>query len=569
MIKKILFPTDYSASSDAALRHAISLAQQSDATLLVAHIEPRSPLPRGTVGPPGEDLDEEEQGLLALLSLVKAEGAKSVAHEFRKLRGDPASEIVRLAQEEGVDLIVMATAGRTGLRRLVMGSVAEAVTRDAPCPVLSLKEPLAHQPLKTLSAPQGKQTSELPSDANVAFEDPAQVLAEAGAVSAVRLLEFAVGARATDVHLFPVEDDVEVKFRIDGRLEPFCRLPREVGRPLVVQLKVMSDLNISDPFHPQEARVVVPHITGGYEVRMTTVPVLGGESIALRVLRRDLLLRPLDSLGLTAQSLEQLGAMLRQGEGEGVVLVTGPSGSGKTTTAYSMVHALDDGHRNIVTVEDPPEYHVASFRQLAADPRHAITMTSGLRTLLRMDPDIVLVGEIRDAETAEIAMRAASSGKFVFTTLHTRDVASTVTALRDLHIDNRSLAGNLSGIISQRLVRRLCTHCRAETSVDEATVMAFENEDLELPTRLFRPVGCAECRHTGYRERIGVFETAVPDRAIREAIERSAAEEELRDLLRAAGTHSLRADGLMKVRDGITTLAEIDAMTWNMAQSEP
>ena len=248
--------------------------------------------------------------------------------------------------------------------------------------------------------------------------------------------------------------------------------------------------------------------------------------------------------------------------GEGIVLITGPAGSGKTTTAYSMVHALDAEHRNIVTIEDPPEFRVSSFRQMAVDIKHGVTMTSGLRTLLRMDPDVVLVGEIRDADAADIAMRAASSGKYVFTTLHTRDVASTITALRDLHIDNRSLAGNLTGIISQRLVRRVCVHCRQLSAPDEAQRGFFQSFGVEVPATVPNCGRCEQCRHLGYRDRIGIFEVVVPNRAIRDAIEHDAAEDELRDLLRNNATPSLEADGLAKVRDGITTADEIRAMTW-------
>ncbi len=263
-----------------------------------------------------------------------------------------------------------------------------------------------------------------------------------------------------------------------------------------------------------------------------------------------------------AKALDRVREMLQPDRGEGVVLITGPTNSGKTTTAYSMVHAFDDGHRNIVTIEDPPEYRIPSFRQLAASPRHHISMTKGLRTLLRMDPDIILVGEIRDAETAEIAMRAASSGKFVFTTLHTRDVASTITAIRDLKIDNRSLAGNLTGIVSQRLVRRLCEHCRKQVPVDEEAASVFNNAGLDPPETIFEATGCERCRQSGYRERIGVFEVMTPNRALCQAIEQDASEDDLRHLIREQDIPTLASDALDKVRAGVTSLAEARGMSW-------
>jgi type II secretory ATPase GspE/PulE/Tfp pilus assembly ATPase PilB-like protein len=561
MANTILFPTDYSEASNAALRFAVSLARQSGALLMVAHVEPSSKPSSRTGAPPENDFAEEEAALVKLLTTIATAKQKPVAHEFRALRGDAAEEIVRLAEKEHVDVIVMATAGRTGLRRLLMGSVAEAVVRDAPCPVLSLKEPPASVEATGESANHGvERRSERAWGATVKSGQESDLAIERGRPSALALVRRAIEARATDVHIDPLDNDMEVRLRIDGRLEHYCRLHGDVARPLVTQLKIMADIDIANPFHLQEGRISLPDPLGGYEVRVTRVPVIGGESVALRLLNGQHLLRPLDSLGLSTESLARLHEMLQLGEG--VVLVTGPAGSGKTTTAYSMVHGIDDGHRNIVTIEDPPEYRVASLRQMSVDPRHDVTMTSALRTLLRMDPDVVLVGEIRDAETADIAMRAASSGKYVFTTLHTRDVASTITALRDLHIDNRSLAGNLTGIISQRLVRRICVHCRQQVPIDAALSQSFASEGIEPPTTLPKQQGCAKCRNLGYHERVGVFEVALPNAAIRELIEQGAPEDQLRQMLRSKGTQSLLADGLNKVRDGITTLDEVRSMTW-------
>lgn len=561
MTKKILFPTDYSAASNAALRCAVSLARQSGASLLVVHVVHPSKPALGTTAPPQDDFGKEEAAFVTLLTTISSVENTPVPHEFRTLRGEAANEIVRLAENEHVDLIVMATAGRSGLRRLLMGSVAEAVVRTASCPVLSLKEPLTNSDAASETVSEAADYLSQAGQGDLAdFRTDSDRATGGGRPSALVLLRRAIEARATDIHIDPLGNDMEIRLRIDGRLEHYCRLRRDIAHPLATQLKIMADIDIANPFHPQEGRISLPAPLDGFEVRITRVPVIGGESIALRLLNGQHLLRPLNSLGLSTESLDRLHEMLQLGEG--VVLVTGPAGSGKTTTAYSMAHGIDDGHRNIVTIEDPPEYRVASFRQMCVDPRHDVTMTSGLRNLLRMDPDVVLVGEIRDAETAEIAMRAASSGKYVFTTLHTRDVASTVTALRDLHIDNRSLAGNLTGIISQRLVRRVCPDCRGQVSVDAATSQLFRGEGIEPPATLPSPQGCRTCRSLGYFERVGIFEVALPTAAIREAIERGAPEDELRQMIRSHGTRSLLADGLAKVRDGITTLDEVRSMTW-------
>jgi len=468
----IVFPTDFSPASNSALCYAVSLAKQSQARLLVTYVEAPSVPPVGTIEMSQQHTAEEETALETLLESLAGDGDRPIPHEVRKLRGDPAAEIMRLAKEESADLIVMATAGRSGLRRILMGSVAEAIVRAAPCPVLTLKEPRSNAaaPDRPSSGPNAGQAG---SGSIVEFRDPGLEIAEAEGSRALVLLRQAITARATDVHLHPFDEALSIRLRIDGRLQHHCRLPGDVGHHLVTQLKVLAELDITDPFHPQEGRVHANAGPDGYEVRITTVPAVGGQSVALRLLNRDRLLRPLETLGLTEESQRSVERMLSKGGGEGIVLVTGPANSGKTTTAYSMVHSVNDGHRNIVKIEDPPEYHIPSFRQLAADREHGLSMNIGLRTLLRMDPDVVLVGEIRDFEAAEIAMRAASSGKFVFTTLHTRDVASTVTALRDLHIDNRSLAGNLTGIISQRLLRRLCPHCRREVQLDPAGAELF------------------------------------------------------------------------------------------------
>ena len=215
-----------------------------------------------------------------------------------------------------------------------------------------------------------------------------------------------------------------------------------------------------------------------------------------------------------------------------------------------------------MSIEDPVEFPAAFVRQMEVDERHGVTMTSGLRTLLRMDPDIVFLGEIRDAEAAEIAMRAASSGKYVFSTLHTRDVASTVTALRDLHIDRRSLAGNLTGIISQRIVRRLCPQCRRSAPTSDEDRAVLEKYGLEPPAQFFQPVGCSHCRGRGYRGRIGVFEVVVADDEILCEIAGGAAEHELRHRIRSSGTPDLMADAFSKVCDGSTTIEEAIRMRW-------
>ena len=552
---KILVPTDYSECSIAALKHAAALACQAEGALLIVHVDfPQSLY----IEPPViKEPNPLEHDVAVLLETMKR-SQPPLSYEERRVEGAPAPTILSLAEEEHVDLIVMGTTGRTGLKRLLMGSVAEEVVRRASCPVLTLRASSNGRNGHSADAEWERWTT---------LEQPPVIPASATAVTApesssnptLALISRAIAARASDVHIDPMGQDFSVRFRIDGQLSNYCRLSHEVGHVLMTQLKVTANLNIADPFHSQEGRLQLPESLSGFEVRITTARVLDGEAISLRVLSRHRLMRPMEELGLSPESQSKIGQILKRGEG--LVLVTGPTGSGKTTTLYSMLHSLDDGSRNIVTIEDPVEYNIPSFRQMPVDARHGTTMTSGLRTLLRLDPDVVLVGEIRDAEAAETAMRAASSGKYVFSSLHTRDVASTVTALRDLHIDNRSLAGNLVGIVSQRLVRRLCPECSRSAATTEYEQATFRACGLEPPTEVRHPVGCPHCRGNGYYDRIGVFEVVAPEHEIVQAIERGEPEDELRVAIRSHGVSTLEIEALKLAALGVTSLEECAGMT--------
>jgi type II secretory ATPase GspE/PulE/Tfp pilus assembly ATPase PilB-like protein len=350
-----------------------------------------------------------------------------------------------------------------------------------------------------------------------------------------------------------------VRFRIDGRLARYCTLGFDVATHLIQRFKLLANLDIADPFHPQEGRLRLPSAMADTEVRITTAPVEGGEAVSLRLFSRQNLVGQLTGLGLSQADLDKVDCTLRSGEG--IMLVTGPTGSGKTTTVYTMLAELSGDNRNIVSIEDPVEYPVPFVRQTAVDERHDMSMTGGLKTLLRMDPDVVFVGEIRDLEAADIAMRAASSGKYVFSTLHTRDVASTITACRDLHIDNRSLAGNLTGIINQRLLRRLCTECREPFKPEDRDLQLFAAHGLEPPAQLFGPHGCSHCLGRGFWGRIGVFEVAWINDKLRDAIAQGATEADFRALLRSTGTASILDDALGKIRDGLTSLTEVFEMS--------
>jgi type II secretory ATPase GspE/PulE/Tfp pilus assembly ATPase PilB-like protein len=391
----------------------------------------------------------------------------------------------------------------------------------------------------------------------------AQVAPTTATSPALDLLQRAESLRATDVHIDPIAVGAySVRLRIDGRLEHYCDLDSDLAAHLLQQFKILGDLDIAEPFRPHEGRLRLSPTNLDCQVRITTSPVAGGESVCLRLQTRSTMFRPLGDLGLVATTQSAIEDMLHRGEG--IVLVAGPTGAGKTTTVYSMLRELEPPkqHRNIVTIEDPVEFNCPFLRQMSVDEAHGITLSAGLRTMLRMDPDVVFVGEIRDAQTAEMAMRAASSGKYVFSTLHTRDVASTVTALRDLGVSPRSLAGNLTGIISQRLVRRLCHQCRELGPITDHARQLLADHDVEMPSQLYRAGGCDNCRNTGYCGRVGAFEVAVAVHQLIEAIDREAPEDELRRLIRSTGTASLTNDGLKKAIDGFTTIEEVLQMRW-------
>ena len=440
-------------------------------------------------------------------------------------------------------------------------------TRDADTLFAQLEKTQAVQWRLATSAGGNRASTSGTWQIRVASDDAidfAPASEELEASMAVRLLRRAMAARATDIHIDPGPVGYIVRFRIDGRMQEYCRIQGDMAGSLIKQIKLLANVSLSDPFQPSESRLQIPKSMPNFEVRITTAPVPDGQAIALRLIDRDKLYRPLNELGFSANSFTAIYQMLHRPAG--LILVTGPTGAGKTTTAYSMLNVLFTQQQNIISIEDPVELLVPFMRQLNVDRRHGFTMKVGLSTLLRMDPDVVFVGEIRDSEAAQVAMQAASSGKRVFSTMHMRDVAAAVTAMRELDIDLRSLADNLTGIITQRLVRRLCTGCRENAPITKHEEELFASQNIDVQSQVACPRGCHECRDTGYKNRIGVFEAAVMDGEITGAVRQGKSEAELRDIIRAAGTPSLAGDGLLKVRDGVTTIQEVLEMSW---QAEP
>ena len=409
--------------------------------------------------------------------------------------------------------------------------------------------------------PEAVDSGPTPSDSSD------EAVAGAEDTQAVELLKRAMAARATELHVDPHNGDVVIRFRIDGRLEHYCYLDRGLGDAVLAQFESMAGLHPGEKAKVREGLLRLPEALSDVQVRVTATRVSGGEAMMLRVRERDSLIRPLRDLGFSAPALSSVEQMLARRSG--LVIVAGPAGAGKTTTLYSMMAALDDGEKNLVTLEDPIAYEVPSYRQMAVDEEKGVTMTSGLATLLRMDPDVILVGELRDAEGAELAVRAAASGKMVLTTLASRDVASALSTLAELHQDKHALATNLAGVIAQRLLRRLCQQCCERLRADVAVREAFVAQGLGPPFEVCHPIGCARCRGTGYRDRLGVCEVAGPEHPVLEAYGNGAPEAELRTIVQLSETGSLAAGALKKVEEGVASLREAKELIATLPSPTP
>jgi type IV pilus assembly protein PilB len=368
------------------------------------------------------------------------------------------------------------------------------------------------------------------------------------------LIDDAVRAGATDLHLEPEETVLNVRHRIDGVLRQVDALPRELQPPLISRLKVVSGLDIAEQRLPQEGRITRPVDGRPVDFRVSAFPTVFGEKIAIRILEQDKLVRGLADLGLNRRGLALFQDLL--GRSRGIVLVTGPTGAGKTTTLYSALNVLGGRARNIMTVEDPVEYEFPSIRQTQVRPRAGLTFATAIRSLLRQDPDVIMIGEIRDPETAQLAVRAALSGVLVFSTLHTQDSAGAVPRLMDMGIEPYLLASTMAGVVAQRLVRLVCPRCKGPASYPPNTLAKVGLSPADN-VAFVKGAGCELCGHTGYRGRTGVFEILSIDAAMHDLIDERADSRRIRDAAVRSGFKSIRDDALSKAVLGQTTLDEV------------
>ena len=375
-----------------------------------------------------------------------------------------------------------------------------------------------------------------------------------------QVLKDAIELRASDIHLEPFEDELRIRYRIDGVLQE-VPVPAQIKRfqpAIVARVKILSHLNIAEKRLPQDGRIKVRIDAAEVDIRVSIIPMLHGEAVVMRLLRQNATLKGAGELGMNTREHASLERVLQLPHG--IVLVTGPTGSGKTSTLYTALQEINDSERKIVTIEDPIEYQLKGVNQIQVSEKSGLTFARGLRSILRHDPDVILVGEIRDQETAQIAVQASLTGHLVFSTLHTNDAAGALTRLVDMGVEPYLVASSLEAVLAQRLVRLLCTHCKA---VDDSPTARTYKARIGIPANavIYRSVGCRECRNTGFHGRRAIFEWMDSSNEIRQLILKNSSTDLIREAARRAGMTTLAEDGRRLVQLGVTTIEEILSVT--------
>ena len=385
--------------------------------------------------------------------------------------------------------------------------------------------------------------------------------------SAGRMLDLvmiqAIRDRASDIHFEPDEKALRVRFRIDGFLYESLTLPKQIHPALTSRIKILAEMDIAETRLPQDGNFNIKLEKRSFEIRVSTFPMIYGENVVLRVLDQTSTLFKLDDLGFSKEVLDRFKQLIRRPNG--IILVTGPTGSGKTTTLYALLNMINSKEKNIITIEDPVEYRLALIRQTQINPKAGITFATGLRSILRQDPDIIMIGEIRDLETSEIAMQSALTGHLVLSTLHTNDAPEAITRLVDIGVEPYLISSSVIGVLAQRLVRTICPDCKVSYQTDPK-VMGDLGEDVSKSKEsltLYRGKGCKNCKQSGYRGRMGIFELLLVNEEIKKLISERASTQVIREVAKKmAGLVPLRRDGLKKVLEGITTLDEVDRVAY-------
>ena len=468
---------------------------------------------------------------------------------LRRLNGTVEIAISRLFATQGLDALKTLT----GLNLKPVLAVSEAIQRE-------MKKHLGvgADTIDTLGEEKGFEvvddTGE-DTDLDAAGGDEASIIRFVNQV-----LRDAIQLRASDIHLEPFEDEFRIRYRIDGVLQDTA-VPAQLKRfqpAIVSRVKILSHLNIAEKRLPQDGRIKIRLDDAEVDIRVSVIPMLHGEAVVMRLLRQDATLRGLPELGMAEREQSCLRRVLQMPHG--IILVTGPTGSGKTSTLYTALNEINDAVRKIITVEDPVEYQLKGVNQIQVNEKSGLTFARGLRSILRHDPDVILIGEIRDPETAQIAVQASLTGHLVFSTLHTNDAPGALTRLVDMGVEPYLVASSLEAVLAQRLVRVLCKHCRQPD--DSPAAQAFKAKvGIPADVTIYKSVGCRDCRNTGFHGRHAIFEWMDSDAEIRKLILQNVSSDQLRDTARRAGMKTLAEDGWRLVRLGITTVEEVLSVT--------
>ena len=441
----------------------------------------------------------------------------------------------------------------TGLRLRPVLAPAEAIQRE-----MKKRLGVGADTIGTLDEEGGLQVVDENAAAGTNLDEAAE---DASIIRFVnQVLKDAIELRASDIHLEPFEDELRIRYRIDGVLQE-VPVPAQIKKfqpAIVARVKILSHLNIAEKRLPQDGRIKVRIEAAEVDIRVSIIPMLHGEAVVMRLLRQNSALRGVRDLGMHEREYSCLRRVLELPHG--IVLVTGPTGSGKTSTLYTALQEINDAERKIVTIEDPIEYQLRGVNQIQVSEKSGLTFARGLRSILRHDPDVILIGEIRDQETAQIAVQASLTGHLVFSTLHTNDAPGALTRLVDMGVEPYLVASSLEAVLAQRLVRLLCPKCKA---VDDSPAARAYRGRIGIPeeTPIYRAVGCRECRQTGFHGRQAIFEWMDTNNEIRQLILQNASTDVIRDAARRAGMTTLAEDGRRLVREGRTTIEEILSVT--------
>jgi type II secretion system protein E len=493
-----------------------------------------------------EDVEPDRQ----LLSLFPARILlKEELLPLQRINGTIEVATSRLFATQGLDALKT----MTGLNLKPILSTSEVIQRE-----IKKRLGVGADTIGTLDEEKGLQVLDEDTEGNnldEGEEDQASIIRFVNQV-----LKDAIELRASDVHLEPFEDEFRIRYRIDGELQE-VPVPAQLKRfqpAIVSRVKILSHLNIAEKRLPQDGRIKVRIDEAEVDIRVSVIPMLHGEAVVMRLLRQNSTLRGLAEIGMNQRELEHFQHVL--GLPHGIILVTGPTGSGKTSTLYTALNEINDAVRKIITVEDPVEYQLKGVNQIQVNEKSGLTFARGLRSILRHDPDVILIGEIRDAETAQIAVQASLTGHLVFSTLHTNDAPGALTRLVDMGVEPYLVASSLEAVLAQRLVRVLCPHCKhADIS---PTAQQFKVK-LGIPANqmIFKSVGCRECRNTGFFGRNAIFEWMDTDEEIRQLILKSASTDQIRNAARQGGMRTLAEDGWRLVAAGVTTVEEVLSVT--------